>query len=504
MTVFRTALYIRLSREDGDREESYSVENQRKFLLAYLERQEDMELQGIYVDDGYTGTDFCRPGFQDMLARIQKGEADCVAVKDLSRFGRDYIETGRYLEREFPRMGVRFVAVADGIDSSRQAYDMLLPIKNIFNEQYARDISRKIRATVRMKQEAGEFIGAFACYGYRKASGDKNRLAVDEYAAGIVRRIYAMYLGGMGKRAIAAVLNGEGVPCPSRYKELGGEKYRNPRGGLWWTYSTIHGILRNEMYTGTMVQGKKRQVMRGRQQAASREQWVTVPGTHEPIISRDCWERVQELSAGRQQAGAKKREGHIFSGLIKCGDCGSAMVKNSWKRAKGERSQVFYCGTYKRQGKDFCTSHAVPLEAVREAVLGELQRLLGGTGEWRRQIGQWTQARKEENSPEARRAETGLKRMKAFKKRCYEDYREGLLSREEYLAYREDYEEKERLYAMELETLREEKETAEEDPWLWQLLETGTVELLDRESLVEMVQEILVYEGGRIRICYRF
>ena len=155
----KTALYIRLSREDGDREESDSVGNQKKLLLDYLSGRPDMELQGIYTDDGYTGTSFDRPAFKRMLDEIRAGRIGCVLVKDLSRFGRDYIDAGRYLEREFPARGVRFVSVADGIDSAREAYDLLLPIKNIFNEQYARDISVKIRTALRAKQRAGEFIG---------------------------------------------------------------------------------------------------------------------------------------------------------------------------------------------------------------------------------------------------------------------------------------------------------------------------------------------------------
>ena len=174
-----TAAYIRLSREDGDKEESDSVGNQRKLLTEYITVEENMVLYDVYIDDGYTGTDFNRPAFRRMIGDIEAGKVNCVAVKDLSRFGRDYIDTGRYLERYFPEKGVRFISVMERIDSRKQAYDLLLPIRNIFNEQYARDISEKVQTAVRTKQRAGEFVGAFACYGYRKSPADKNRLIVD-------------------------------------------------------------------------------------------------------------------------------------------------------------------------------------------------------------------------------------------------------------------------------------------------------------------------------------
>lgn len=251
-----------------------------------------------YVDDGFSGINFNRPAFRRMMGDIEEGKVNCVIVKDLSRFGRDYIDTGRYLERYFPDRKVRFISVTDNIDSYKQAYDMLLPIKNIFNEQYARDISRKIHASVVTRQKAGEFIGAFASYGYRKSPADKNRLVIDPYAAGVVKRIYALYLKGYGKNRIANILNEEKIPCPSEYKSLNGEHYRNSNrleSTSYWTYSTINRILQNEMYTGNMVQGRKKQQMRSRARAVEKENWIVVPGTHEAVIDEGTWEKVQTL-----------------------------------------------------------------------------------------------------------------------------------------------------------------------------------------------------------------
>ena len=213
-TAFSVGEYIRLSREDGDKAESDSIGNQKKLLADYIKRQESFSVYDIYVDDGFSGITYDRPAFRRMINDIENGKVNCVIVKDLSRFGRDYIETGRYLERYFPEQNVRFISVTDHIDSFVQAYDMLLPIKNIFNEQYARDISRKIHASIRTKQQAGEFIGAFASYGYRKSPSDKNKLVIDEYAAAVVRQIFELYNRGYGKLRIAALLNKEGILCP--------------------------------------------------------------------------------------------------------------------------------------------------------------------------------------------------------------------------------------------------------------------------------------------------
>ena len=209
-----TALYCRLSREDGDRMESDSIGNQRKLLEAYIENHPELVMAECYADDGYTGTNFQRPAFQRMLRDIGNGRIRCVLVKDLSRFGRDYIETGRYLERWLPEHGARFIAVTDNIDSDRGAYDMMMPLKNLFNTQYARDISQKVKSSLHAKQQRGEFIGAFTSYGYCKDPQNHNRLVIDPPAAEVVRRIFTLFENGMGKIRIAKQLNEEGISCP--------------------------------------------------------------------------------------------------------------------------------------------------------------------------------------------------------------------------------------------------------------------------------------------------
>lgn len=515
LRLFNVAIYIRLSREDGDKEESDSVGNQRKLLTEYVNKQDDFILYDVYIDDGFTGTNFNRPDFQRMIKDIEDGKVNCVVVKDLSRFGRDYIDTGRYLERIFPELGVRFISVTDNIDSIKQAYDMLLPIKNIFNEQYARDISNKIQATVKSKQKAGEFIGAFTSYGYKKSSVNKNKLVIDEYAADVVRRVFSMYLQGIGKQSIAKALNAEGILCPSEYKKLNGENYKNCnrlKTTSYWTYSTIKIMLQNEMYIGNMVQGKKHQRMRSKQRMVDKENWIRVENTHEPIIDRDTWDKVQKLLTKKHRDIDLETNKNIFAGFIKCGDCGRAMMKNFWRKADGSKSYSFYCGTYKRSGKDYCSPHTLPFQVLNDIVLGDLKAIVHSVEDLQELVKKqsFTASRiKKSADTELVKLKAELERVKKLKKSIYEDYKDELISKDEYFSYREDYGQKETLYAKQIEALEaKKKDNVTEDifqtPWLRRLLELKDIEELDRDIVVEMIDEIIVYENRKIKIRYNF
>ena len=515
LNLFNVAIYIRLSREDGDKEESDSVGNQRKLLTEYVAKKEDFILYDIYVDDGYSGTNFNRPSFQRMIADIEDGKVNCVVVKDLSRFGRDYIDTGRYLERYFPELGVRFISVTDSIDSMKQAYDMLLPIKNIFNEQYARDISKKIQATVKSKQKAGEFIGAFTSYGYKKSPVNKNKLVIDDYAADVVRRIFSLYIQGYGKQRIAKLLNAEGILCPAEYKKVNGENYKNCNrleSTTYWSYSTINSILHREMYVGNMVQGTKHQRMRSKQKKMPKEDWIIVENTHEPIIDKETWEKAQSLLKKRTRELDLETNKNIFAGFVKCGDCGRAMTKNMWRRADGSKTYSLYCGTYKRNGKQYCTPHTLPMAVLEDIVLGDLKAIVDSVDNLKELVQSQSFTASKVNriaDTELGKIKAELERVKRLKKSIYEDYREELISKEEFLSYREDYLKKEELYSKQIEALEEKKkdnvtEDVFETPWLKRLLELKDIESLDRDIVVEMISEIRVYENRKIKITYNF
>ena len=512
---FYVAAYIRLSKEDGDKEESDSVGNQRKLITRYLNGKDEFILHDCYIDDGFSGTNFNRPSFQRMISDIEAGVIDCVIVKDLSRFGRDYIDTGKYLERYFPDHDVRFISITDNIDSAKQSYDMLLPIKNIFNEQYARDISKKVYASMNMKQKAGDFIGAFPSYGYKKSPVNKNKLLIDEYAADIVREIFSLYIQGVGKLSIAKRLNAKNIPCPSEYKRLNGENYKNPRrlkNASYWTYSTIHTILQNEMYIGNMVQGTRHQRLRGKQRALDRKDWIIVENTHDPIIDLETWEKTQRLLAIQHRDLDLETNKSIFAGFLKCGDCGRSMMKNYWRRVDGSYSYAFYCGTYKRNGKQYCTPHALPMRVLEKIVLDDLNILLQEVSDLQKLVADQSI----ENlstmkiwDAEEFRLQTELEKILKMKKSLYEDYKDELISRDEMISYRKDYVKKENLISKQLDALKKKKQESSnidafEHPWVKRLLQLGRIEKLDRNIIIEMIDEIIVYENRKIKIRYNF
>lgn len=509
-TVFHVGEYIRLSRDDGDKAESDSIGNQKKLLADYIKSQETFLLYDIYVDDGFSGTNYNRPAFRRMINDIESGRVNCVIVKDLSRFGRDYIETGRYLERYFPEQNVRFISVTDHIDSFTQAYDMLLPIKNIFNEQYARDISRKIHASIQTKQQAGEFIGAFASYGYRKSSFSKNKLVIDEYAADIVRRIFELYNKGYGKLRIAGILNEEGILCPSAYKNANGELYRNAShtdAPSFWSYSTVSRILQNEMYIGNMVQGRKSQHMRGKAKTNPKTDWIIVQGMHDAIIDMNTWQKTQDLLRRRTRNLDLTSNPSVLAGFLKCGDCGRALAKKS-----GASGTCYYCGSYVRSGRQSCTPHKIPYKILEHILLQDLNAILHSMNNLKEIV----QAQKtnisvtgHEHEFEQKRIRTELERIRKLKQNVYEDYREGLLSKEEFIAYRHDYMQKEELLAKQFARMEKKENTnkpsnVEDIPWVRHLLTYHKIEQLDRDIVTAMLHEIIVYENDKIKIRYCF
>ncbi|MCI8668033.1 MAG: recombinase family protein [Lachnospiraceae bacterium] len=446
-----------------------------------------------------------------MISDIEEKKINCVIVKDLSRLGRDYIDTGQYLERYFPEHDVRFISIMDNIDSKLHIYDMLVPIKNIFNEQYARDISGKVHASIETKQRAGEFIGAFASYGYKKSPTDKNKLIIDAYAAEVVRKVFRMYIKGYGKIRIARLLNEQGIPCPSEYKKINGENYKNGNrlnSTSYWTYSTIDRMLRNQIYIGNMVQGKKVRRLKGKARSRKEEDWIVVANTHPAIVDDETWEKAGDMLKRRTRNLDFVCKDNIFAGFLRCGDCNRAMSK----KKSGNKEMRYYCGTYVRSGRQFCTPHAVPFYILEKIILEDLNILIGQMGNLYEIIEQIRVPTDTAGYVEERRESrfwAELERVRKLKKAVYEDYRSDLISREEFISYRQDYQKKEEL-------LIKQKEVAEkagnsgrtpdimENHWVRRLLDLGSIEQLDRDIVMEMVHEIKIFEDHKIKIVYNF
>ena len=504
--AYRTGAYKRLSREDGDKAESDSILNQQRVIEDYCSVHADLEIVDSYVDDGFTGTNFSRPDFQRMMADIESGRINCVIVKDLSRFGRDYIDMGYYLERVFPQKGVRFIAINDHVDSLLRPYDMMLPLKNVFNTQYAKDISEKIRSAFKAKQKRGEFIGAFASYGYRKDPANHNHLIIDPAASAVVRRVFQMAAEGYGQIKIAKILNEEQIPCPSIYKKLNGENYTNSRRldkTAYWTYSSIHKMLRNEIYRGNMVANRYyRSVMHSKAKKTPDEDIIIVEDTHEPIISEELWNSVQAQITKNTRSIPWDDHVHTFAGLIKCGDCGRALCR----KKNGADAAYFSCGSYERYGPSVCSKHSVSEKRLEEIILQDLNRLISAVKDLKalaKEIPQKDSAA-DRRAVELARMEGALQRVQRLKKSAYEDYRDNLLSKEEFLQYKADYDDQETGLKGLIRRLNEEEDDTARNEWMDRLLQFGKLETLDRLTLVQLVQEIRVFENRRIEITYLF
>ncbi|WP_195276963.1 recombinase family protein [Anaerotruncus rubiinfantis] len=518
---WQAALYIRLSREDGDKEESDSVQNQRSLLRAYLENEPELTLADVYVDDGYTGTNFDRPGFSRMMEKIRQKQINCVIVKDLSRFGRNYIEVGKYIEQIFPFLDVRFISVGDMLDSYKNPQAMnnlIVPFKNIINDEYCRDISNKVRSSLDMKRKRGDFIGSFACYGYRKDPDNKNRLLADEPAAQTVRDIYRWFLSGMSILGITRKLNSLGVPSPAAYKQLAGLNYHSPsnaRGGALWHDRTVRRILQNQMYIGNLVQGVNRVRSYKVQKAAGvpQEDWIVVENTHEPIVERADFDKAQNLLGRDTRTAPGSDQLSLFSGFLRCADCNRAMVKK--RISQPCRDYIYYhCAAYKKTAGSACTRHTIRADELETAVLQSIQKQVELAVEMDQLIdainrspgGKRQSGRLEAALADARRE---LARMEAIKQSLYEDWKAGDITREEYHAMKPDYQARAGQLSETISRLEQEQRQASngldsQNAFLKSFLRHRNIQTLTREILVELVDCILVHEGKQITIRFKF
>lgn len=521
--IYSAAIYLRLSRDDRDidgsiKSESDSISSQRELACSFIKKHDDIELYGAYVDDGYSGANFDRPEFKRMMADIEAGHVDCVIVKDLSRFGRDYIEAGRLIQKVFPAFHVRFIAVTDNFDSLTADFNtrsLVLPVKNFINDSYCRDISNKVKSHQKIKREQGKYIGAFAMYGYCKSPEDKNKLCPDGYAADIVRRIFAWKLEGMSTLAIAQKLNGLGVLSPMEYKKAHGENFTT---GFYtnvtakWSAVAVKRILTNEVYTGTMVQGKKEQVNYKVKKMVDKPkgEWVRVEGTHKAIVSKEDFEMVQALLEVDTRAKAGSKHAHLFSGKLFCADCKAPMARRV-NRYKGEAKVYFICPTRNRgQG---CTRHSILENELKEAVFHALKTQIALFLDMPGQLGYIQKM--EVDFEEISRLEKEVGRLRQEKEKyqelragLYEDKKTGLITEEDFKSFGAIFGKQQE----EIQTSLERQEAMAKQLFRngvasGMALEKlkGAVELegLNRDALLCFVGRIEVYEGKRISVEFR-
>ena len=523
--MYHAAIYLRLSRDDEDidgsaKRESDSISSQRELARSFVREQPDMELFDIYIDDGYSGANFDRPDFKRMMADIENGNVNCVVVKDLSRFGRDYIEAGRFIQKTFPAFSVRFIAITDHYDSltaDQSTTSLVIPVKNFVNDSYCQDISEKVKSHQRVKREKGKFIGAFAVYGYQKDHEDKNKLVIDEYAAKIVKNIFTWKLDGMSNLAIANRLNENGIFSPLEYKKSYGEHYSTGfQAGIVskWSAVAVKRILTNEIYTGMMVQGKREKVNYKVDKILEKpeSEWFKVEGTHEAIISKEDYQNVQRLLKVDTRAGKGKEKAHMFSGLLFCGDCKEPMVRRI-NRYKGTEKIYYICST--RNRSEGCSRHSISEADLKKVVFRIIQSQVELLIDVNRQM-QYLQT-KEMNFEDVVGFDKEITRLRNEQEKylelragLYEDLKTGIITQTDFKnfskIYEKQYIETEKALTRQEDMLKKLfYNGVQSGVKLERLKETMQIATLDRDTLLAFVDRIEVYEEKKVSVqfCYQ-
>ena len=522
--IYDTALYLRLSRDDTDidgriKTESNSISSQRELLREYVQSHEDLQIFDIYIDDGYSGADFKRPEFERMMEDIRAGKVNCVIVKDLSRFGRDYIEAGRFIQKTFPAFHVRFIAVTDNYDSlSADTTDsaLVLPIKNFVNDSYCRDISVKVKAHQKVKRLEGKCISAFTVYGYLKSPNDKNQLIIDEYAADVVRKIFSWKIAGMSLGAIAKRLNDLGILSPMEYKKSLGIKFSTgfeSAGTAKWAAASVKRILVNRVYIGYMEQGKQEKISYkvNKRIVKPEHEWIQVKNTHEAIISETDFKVVQELLKFDGRTSVDTNTANLFSGILMCADCKTPMIKrvNTYKGKK----KVFYICQTKNKSLG-CTRHSIEEDVLKKILLGEIKTWIDLMASYAEIMDAMDEMNISYEQVVEYDSQIGILRNEynkfyGLKSGLLSDLKEGLIDKEEFDEFHS-------LYTKKCEEL--EQAISNQKVLIKQMFQNGVaakVQLdkyretkdlgeLTRELLVTMVSKVYVHEGKELDIVFRF
>lgn len=523
--LYKAALYIRLSVEDGDKEESNSVTNQRMLLNDFLNDNPDIELYDTYIDDGFSGTDFERPGFEKLLEDLYSKKFNTVIVKDLSRLGRNYIEVGNYIEKIFPLFNIRFIAINDQIDSIKNpdsVNSVIVPFKNLINDEYCRDISNKIKAVLNVKMKKGEYVGAYAPYGYLKDPEDIHHLIIDEEAAKVVKLIYELTLNGLGRTAIAKKLNELGIlnPTGHRAEELKmripvAEDKRNIK--YSWCSTTVRQILKNAMYCGDTIQHKGKLISYKihKRVLLPEEEWVVVKDTHEAIIDRETFDKVQKEILGRDTKMNSDGKISIFAGHIKCADCERAMSKKVASKYKGKAREYYHymCSAYMRSGGTKCSKHTIRNDELEQAVLESIKIQIGLISDIKRIKSEIENStlldnRKHLIEKNIGKCEEQLVIKRKLRKDSYEDWKLGNISEEEYNEYTKEYSSQIRRIEDNIDNyykeLKDLEQASMESDWIDNFIKYQNINSLSRELIDSLIDNIYVYENKKIKIKFKY
>ena len=500
-----TALYPRLSHEDELAGESNSISNQKRILETYA-RQNGFSNLKWYTDDGYSGANFQRPGFQAMLADIEAGKVGTVIVKDMSRLGRNYLQVGMYTEMIFPQKNVRFIAINDGVDSAQGENDFA-PLRNIFNEWLVRDTSKKIKAVKRSKGMSGKPITSKPVYGY--LMDEEENFIIDEEAATVVRQIYSLCLAGNGPTKIARMLTEQQIPTPGtlEYRRTGSTRRYHPGYECKWATNTVVHLLENREYTGCLVNFKTEKVSYKLKHSVENppEKQAVFENHHEPIIDRETWERVQELRKQRKRPNRYDEVG-LFSGILFCADCGSVMYQQRYQTDK-RKQDCYICGSYKKRTAD-CTAHFIRTELLTAGVTENLRKITSYAAKHEARfmkllVEQNEDGGRRRNAARKKELETAQKRiseLSAIFKRLYEDSVTGRISDERFSELSADYEAeqkelKERAAGLQAELSKSQEAAENAEKFMKVVRRHTSFEELTPTLLREFVEKIVIHES---------
>lgn len=517
--IWNATLYLRLSRDDGDKEESNSITGQRELLRDFLANHSDIREYTIRVDDGWSGSTFERPGFQKMMEDVKAGRTNCIVVKDLSRFGRNYLDAGEYIEKIFPFLGVRFIAVNDNYDSlggKKSSDDLIIPFKNLINEAYCRDISVKIRTQLEIKRKKGQYLGSFATYGYLKDEQDKNKLVVDEFAADIVRDMFQWKLEGVSPQDIANTLNRLGVLSPMEYKRSLGMKFTTPfktNPKAVWSAATVIRILKNTVYTGVLIQGKATtpSYKVHKRVTKAESEWCVIENNHEAIVSQMLFDNVQKVLRLDTRRSPEDEAVTLFSGMVFCGDCGASMVRKTVPA--GGRKYVYYVCSANKQDKTACSPHRIRDNALEEIVLDSLKVHIQDVIDMSDLLAmtdtaplRTAEAQKIQRQLDKKREE--YETLQKLLMSLYENLVGGILDREEYIRLKESFSSRASEAEKQMDALRDTltniREHGTENAWMEEFKRHRGITALDRSIVVSLIEKILVHEDDTIEIIYRW
>lgn len=522
--TYHAAIYLRLSQEDGDisvsdKNESNSISTQRDLIQAFLRKQADILYETEFCDDGYTGTNFDRPGFTDMMKAVREKRVDCIIVKDLSRFGRDYIESGKYIQKIFPMLGVRFIAINDGYDSAdteNQSNDFVLPFKNLINDSYCRDISIKSRSNLDVKRRNGEFVGNFAVFGYMRSPDDKHKLIVDEEAAVVVCNIFNWKQEGWNAQQIANHLNKLHFPSPMEYKRKCGHNYRTSfktKTVAQWSAVAVLRILKNPVYTGVLEQGKtttpnykvKTRIVK------DESKWARVENAHEAIITPAQFELVQTVLGIDTCRAEGQDEIYPFSGMIYCADCQSPMIHRT-ATAGGKKYQYYMCSGNKRD-KDSCTTHNIKCELVEKVVLATVQAHISmaidiDNAMKRVEALDWEKREIRKIDAQISAMELDVEKFNNIKMELYEDLKSDLITKEEYHSFKNDYDIRIQSIRQQIAGLVSQRNAVEGgltsvQGWFAQFRKYENIEKLTRLTIVSLIERVEINENKDIHVKFR-